>query len=65
MMAFQGWTWEYIDENMTIPRWNAIASYWRRHPPVHELVAGFTGYRPPAEPDAEPEPDPPEWEPGA
>ncbi len=26
-----------------------LLTYWRRHPPLHELAASFIGYRPPAD----------------
>jgi len=28
-----------------------LFDYWTRHPPVHELVAGYMGYKPPARAD--------------
>jgi hypothetical protein len=33
-----------IDE-MTLFQVDELAGYWRKHPPVHLLVAGFVGYR--------------------
>jgi hypothetical protein len=33
-----------IDE-MTLFDVEELCHYWRRHPPVHLLVAGFVGYR--------------------
>ena len=32
---------------MTIPRLNAMMAYWQKHPPVHLVVAGLAGYKPP------------------
>lgn len=40
-----GWTWEYIDDNMTIPRLQAMSDYWQEHPPLHQLVATFLGVK--------------------
>jgi hypothetical protein len=34
---------------MSLPQVFSLFSYWRRSPPVHELVAAFVGYEPPAE----------------
>jgi hypothetical protein len=34
---------------MDIPRLKAMNLYWRQHPPVHMLVAGYIGYKAPAE----------------
>lgn len=36
-----GLTWRDIED---------LSAYWREHPPVHLLVAGFMGYRPPSPP---------------
>jgi len=60
-MSFPGWTWEYIAENMTMPRFNAILRHWKRFPPVHVMVAGLAGYKPAPPPIAAPE-LPPEYE---
>ena len=30
---------------MTIPRFLTLSKYWQNHPPVHHLVAAFTGYK--------------------
>jgi hypothetical protein len=30
---------------MTIPRFLSLSKYWQDHPPVHHLVAAFTGYK--------------------
>lgn len=40
-----GWTWDYIDDNMTIPRYLALAKYWKEWPPIHKLVAAYLGYK--------------------
>lgn len=43
MASFPGWSWEYIDEQMTIPRLDAINAYHRKHPPLHLAVAAYLG----------------------
>ena len=40
MTAF-GWTWEYVDDYMTIPRFESISNFWKESPPVHELLGAF------------------------
>jgi hypothetical protein len=30
---------------MTLPDYYELCTYWAEHPPVHELVAGYFGYR--------------------
>jgi hypothetical protein len=41
-----GWTWEYIDERVTLPRLSALIRYWGEHPPVSLLVRQFLGHKP-------------------
>ena len=43
MMVFAGWTWEYIDENMTLPRLYSIYKHWERRPPTHWMIASYFG----------------------
>lgn len=38
-----GWTWEYLDEFVTLPRLNAITRHWLKFPPVHITAALFAG----------------------
>lgn len=52
-----GWTWEYIDESMDIPRLQAINSHWLDSPPVHVMLARFLGYEKKPPPQAESDPD--------
>ena len=40
-----GYTWPQIDA-MTLPQFYDLCAYWAEHPPLHELVAGYLGYRP-------------------
>jgi hypothetical protein len=47
LIACTGWSWEYIDESITLPRLYAMNAYWAKNPPVHLLLRQFFGYRPP------------------
>jgi len=38
-----GWTWEYIDECVTVPRLLEIGEYWTVTPPLAEAFAAFVG----------------------
>ena len=40
-----GWTYEYIDEFVTLPRLAALDAHWAKHPPVHMSVAAFAGIK--------------------
>jgi len=46
LITATGWTWDYIDENMTLPRLASLTAYWRSHPPTHVIAAAFTGIKP-------------------
>jgi hypothetical protein len=46
MAAFPGWTWEYVDECMTLPRLDSLSNYWSDHPPVHKMIAAYLGIKP-------------------
>ena len=41
-----GWSFEYIDNHMTMTRYRAIEEQLQYTPPVDELVAGYLGYKP-------------------
>ncbi len=43
-MSFPGWTWEYIDDCMDLPRLSVIYKKWKRTPPVHIMIAAYLGY---------------------
>lgn len=49
--ASTGWTWDYVAENIDLPRIGHLSNYWRRHPPVHILVASYMGIRPSEKPN--------------
>jgi len=40
------WTFEYIDEQMTLPRLAALSAYWQHSPPVHISIASYLGIKP-------------------
>ena len=42
-----GWTWEYIDDHITLPRLYAMLAYLRKWPPVYKLVAAYLDYKEP------------------
>ena len=37
IIAFTGWTWEYVGQNMTLPRLAVMQDYWKVNPPMHRL----------------------------
>lgn len=39
-----GWTFEQIDQTMTLSRLKALNDYWQQHPPTNNLVAAYLGY---------------------
>jgi hypothetical protein len=39
-----GWTYDYIDNNMTMSRLVEYQAYFAKHPPTHQLVAAYMGY---------------------
>jgi hypothetical protein len=47
-----GWTYGEID-GLTLPQVVELKTYWRENPPVHQLVAAYMGYKPPADPGQE------------
>jgi hypothetical protein len=47
LITATGWTWEYIDDHMTLPRWNHLAEYWSQYPPTNILVGAALGNKTP------------------
>lgn len=43
LIACTGWTWDYIENQMDIPRLASMNSYWAKHPPLHVMVQWFMG----------------------
>jgi hypothetical protein len=41
-----GWTWDYVENHITIPRLKALHKEWQRHPPLALMVAGYLGIKP-------------------
>lgn len=46
VVACTGWTWDYIAENVDLPRLKALNLYWSDNPPLHRMVASFLGIEP-------------------
>lgn len=45
MQAF-GWTWEYVDEHMNLPRVESIYRGFGKKPPIHWIGAAFVKFTP-------------------
>lgn len=43
-MTCFGWSWEYVDEQMTLHRLYSIWKQWNRFPPLHMMVGAYLGY---------------------
>ena len=39
-----GWTYDYINEHMTLSRLAEYQGYWDNNPPTHQLVAAYMGF---------------------
>ena len=46
MIAGTSWTWDYVEEQLDIPRLVALNRHWRKHPPTHLLMQAFVGHKP-------------------
>lgn len=62
LIACTGYTWEYIENNMDLPRLASMNAYWAKHPPLHLMIQHFMGIEAKSELgeqllDAEPEMD--------
>lgn len=45
-----GWTWEYVDEEMTLPRCDGFVALWKQTPPLRttlRIIAGALGMKAP------------------
>lgn len=51
VICFTGMTFEEVDEQLTLHRYNTLARFWQKHPPMAVLLAGYVGYK--AQPQAE------------
>ncbi|MDE1145640.1 MAG: hypothetical protein PW843_03335 [Azospirillaceae bacterium] len=38
--------WDAVEQQFTLPRYRALWRYWRRHPPVHLMMAAYLGIKP-------------------
>jgi hypothetical protein len=39
-----GWTWDYIGNNLDLPRLFSLYDYWKINPPSHLLLKAYVGY---------------------
>jgi hypothetical protein len=46
LITVTGWSWEYIDEHMTLPRLAQLSAYWQNQPPTHMTSAIMAGIKP-------------------
>ena len=44
LTCFPGWTWEYIDDFMTLPRLKDIFSFHDENPPQHRILNALAKY---------------------
>lgn len=52
LCTVMGWTWEYVEEHMTLPRLYALIETWKQQPPAAVSLANIAralGWKP-AEP---------------
>lgn len=49
MVASTGMPWDRVEDELDIPRLAAMNEHWRKHPPVHIMVAAYLGYEPKAQ----------------
>ena len=40
-----GWTWDYVENHMTVPRLKAMHEEWQRNPPLPLMIATYLGIR--------------------
>jgi hypothetical protein len=38
-----GWTFEYIDEFVTLPQLKQMSHFWEKSPPIHQMIAAYLG----------------------
>lgn len=57
MIACTGWTWDYIDQHVTLPQVQVLNRAWRFLPPAAltlQRIGSYLGLKPPAENDGKP-----------
>jgi hypothetical protein len=47
--GIEGGSWDAVERRTTIPRYRALQQHWRRHPRAEWLIAGYLGFKPPAD----------------
>lgn len=40
-------TFDEVDEQLTLPRYNDLVRFWMKHPPTAVLIAHYVGYKAP------------------
>lgn len=43
MVTGTGWTYDYVEEWMTLPRFYDLVKYWKKNPPTHLAVRNLGG----------------------
>jgi len=46
VIACTGWTWDYIAEDLDLPRLESLRRYWAQLPPIHMMIAAYFGISP-------------------
>lgn len=41
-----GWTWDYVEDHIIVPRLKALHEQWRRYPPIPIMIAAALGMTP-------------------
>lgn len=41
--ACTGWTWDYVLDNIDLPRLDALRKQWKEIPPICVMLAGYFG----------------------
>jgi hypothetical protein len=39
-----GWTWDYTAKNVGFYRLQELTRYWKKYPPLHQMVATHWGF---------------------
>lgn len=39
-------SWDEVEDQITIPRMQALYSYWEENPPIHRIAAAMAGIEP-------------------
>ena len=45
LIVYTGWTWEYIDAHMDVPRLLAMRRFWQKYPPLRDMVQAYLGIK--------------------